>query len=705
MNEKARTLPLGSVRGPQEGLSFSINDGNARVLSAVLGGEAGQFALTEEQLRHHVAVFGASGSGKSKLLELICRTLIDEYRGFCYVDPNGDTAEDVLAYVHAHIQKYQSEAILKRTYWLEPSFSMTFRYDPLRMPEFGELPANVRDRARRQWLDTKAAQIAEVVQRKQGDVDFQQMARLQRILTDVLVAVGTPVNDHGKHLPLSDVFVLLDRHHRRHQDVLNLVMPHLPREVRMDFASLGAYQSERQYKDETESTINRLRSLLSPVVKAIFSCAGDTIDFRKIIQGGGIILVNLRRSDFLSADQRNAIGLMLINQIYSAAEAIPRHERRPFYLLIDEAKLFLSQDMVDALDQARKLQLGVVLAGQHLMQFRRGEVDLIPSIVENCNTIVCFQQKNPDSLEIWQKYFGYPNLHFEVLYTPHDRPDGYEVRVIPEHSVGENETASASLGATRSGQKGAAFQNSEQVSQIVGLAAAEGESHQTQHVDSRGRTGGQSATTQVTHSPIIVDGKVVGMIPITGSSSGENTGEHASSSDGTSDGVNRSLSANVGTATGTSKAQTLSEAFGWALAASLSAARGTSHQVAFKHHFIPKTREEMLPTGKIRYQVSDQFFFFGQVHSVLPRQFALARCFGSQRSAIIRVADVLPIFDDLRAQAALLEQTKQKLYALHPFYGEPETSPEEEEQRLEKFLREAVSRPDPPAAQPGKYEN
>src|SRR3954447_9288067 len=61
---------------------------------------AGQeFRLKEEHVRAHMAVLGGTGSGKSKFLELFMRYLVRHRHGFCLIDPHGDLAEDVLAYV------------------------------------------------------------------------------------------------------------------------------------------------------------------------------------------------------------------------------------------------------------------------------------------------------------------------------------------------------------------------------------------------------------------------------------------------------------------------------------------------------------------------------------------------------------------------------------------------------------------------------
>src|SRR5436309_3355305 len=83
-------------------------------LMPLAGGETKPFFFNEEPLKYHMAVFGGSGSGKSKLLELFGRHLIDHYRGFCLIDPHSDLAEDLLAYACRRGEEIGSDAICKR---------------------------------------------------------------------------------------------------------------------------------------------------------------------------------------------------------------------------------------------------------------------------------------------------------------------------------------------------------------------------------------------------------------------------------------------------------------------------------------------------------------------------------------------------------------------------------------------------------------
>ena len=203
-------------------------------------------------------------------------------RGFTLIDPNGDLAEDLLAFA-AYRKARGDDTLWRKIHYVEPSYEMVFGYDPFTFRPAHPIPPEHGEAAYRAWLHTKVDRVAEVLQRKQNQSGFEGMPRLQRVLTDVLLAVGTAVDERGRHLPLADALVLLDPEHPRHGDVLERVAPHLDREIVSEFRRWQDMRPDRRLT-ETESTINRLRSFLSPVVKAIFCEQVHSLDFRGIVR-------------------------------------------------------------------------------------------------------------------------------------------------------------------------------------------------------------------------------------------------------------------------------------------------------------------------------------------------------------------------------------------------------------------------------------
>ncbi|MDZ4685278.1 MAG: DUF87 domain-containing protein [Planctomycetaceae bacterium] len=429
-------------------------------------GEMRTVEFGEDELSTHMAIYGGTGKGKSKLLELIVRQIIEQRAGVCVIDPHGDLVEDLMAFV---MQRYDGsrKAVYRRINYFEPgSNAFRFRFDPF---HYHEIPGESYE----DWLKAKVESVARTIIRKQGEAGFEGKPRLERFLTNVLYACGVRVNEQGDHLGLGDAMILLDTAHPQHEAVYGTIEPHLPSEIRSDFEKVRG-SKPRQQEDWVESTINRLRSFLSPAVKSLFAGeARKTLDFREIIEKQAVMLVNLRRTRSFTLDQGNAIGGLFINEILEAVQIASRTARQPFYLFIDEASRFVGQDLIDALAQFRKMRLSICLAVQDLSSLQLRDIDMTSKVLSQCGIHITFQQKNPEDLEILGQLFGYPLLDF----TPHtqevDRFDGYEAIRTTDFSssvtTGQGEAASHS--ETRSGDHATTtygFSHSKQESRTEG---------------------------------------------------------------------------------------------------------------------------------------------------------------------------------------------------------------------------------------------
>ncbi len=405
---------------------FSIRAGTVSGSNKQTGVELG-----DAEFATHMAVYGGTGKGKSKFLELILRQIIDQRRGACIIDPHGDLVEDLLMYI---MQKKDAldPRLAKRIHYFEPgSKNCRFSFDPFQYRGSEEGDHDYED-----WLKAKVESVAKIVIRKQGESDFQGRPRLERFLNAVLYGVGTRINQKGDHLPLADAEILLMSAHPYHAKV----SPFLPPEVLQDFKKVWT-SKPRELEEWAGSTINRLRSFLSPAVKSLFANqTKEVLDFRTIVEEQGIMLVNLRRTRSFTLDQANAIGGLFINEVLEAVETAGRTKRTPFFLFIDEASRFIGQDLIDALAQFRKYKLSLCLAVQDLSSLKGKEIDMGPKVMSQCGIQVTFQQKFPDDVETFANMFGVPDLDFTRLVHEVDRPDGYEAIETRTETLGSSRT-------------------------------------------------------------------------------------------------------------------------------------------------------------------------------------------------------------------------------------------------------------------------
>jgi hypothetical protein len=621
---------------------------------------SGDLLLTEEARLSHMAVLGRTGRGKSRFLNLYMRMLTATRHGFCLIDPHGDLAEDVLAYVGRKRQE-GDDALWRRVHYLEPGFETVFAYDPFWFEPPQGVHRDFHEHARRAWVHARVDRVIEILQRKQGQANLEGMPRLQRVLTDVLTAVATAVDARGNHLCLADALVLLDIFHPRHHDVFARVQPFLDLEILADFERWHRMKNPEAFLREAESTINRLRSFMSPIVKAVFSRTGKggTINFARIVQDREILLVNLRETPFFSSDQKTGLGGMFIHDILQALAQTPRGKRRPFTLIVDEAGEFIGKDMEVALGATRKYGLSCVFGGQDRQTFRKGpDLDMYPKLLGMCGVLTVFQTQWYEDLEALACTLGYGDIDFTPLVNEVERHGGYDWLKIVEWSE--------SVGAQQKWEKG------------TSASATHGTSDTSGETQSEQRTTSTGLAHQVGKSSSHGAGDSFDRHH-------EATGGNRSSSEGkfASESRTESSAVSTGTSRTTSHAEQRSETAG----TSESVGGGQSATLSRSHKLMPLAHivREIVETGQLKASVADQFERIKQkIHGLKKRQ-AVVKLPDEGRSVTIEVHEVRDPFLSAEAQEREVEHLKRLLRQEREYVLVPDLSREGQDRRLSEF--------------------
>lgn len=151
-------------------------------------------------------------------------------------------------------------------------------------------------------------------------------------------------------------------------------------------------------RDEAISPItNKVGQFLSSkLVRNIFGQPRTKLNLRKAMDEGKIILVNLSKGK-IGEDNANMIGSLLVTkfQIDAMSRAdIAVHERRPFYLYIDEFQNFASESFVTILSEARKYKLSLIVANQYTSQLMES---IRNAIFGNVGTTIAFTLGKDDA--------------------------------------------------------------------------------------------------------------------------------------------------------------------------------------------------------------------------------------------------------------------------------------------------------------------
>ncbi len=132
------------------------------------------------------------------------------------------------------------------------------------------------------------------------------------------------------------------------------------------------------------------RFITNTMMRNIIGQSKSAFDFRKVMDEGKILLVNLSKGR-LGEENSNFLGLVLIPKILVAAmsrQEIPEEERRDFFLYVDEFQNFATQDFSTIMSEARKYKLNLTVANQFIGQI---EEEVKNAVFGNVGTIISFR--------------------------------------------------------------------------------------------------------------------------------------------------------------------------------------------------------------------------------------------------------------------------------------------------------------------------
>jgi hypothetical protein len=333
-------------------------------LGTTRGGQA--IALSDEERSRHVHIIGASGSGKSKLMESMIRSDIASGRGLCLIDPHGTLADDILAWCAA-----TGMSDFRRIHVIAPGDQVWCAgFNPLRQD--GETDTHVR-------VDAMLSACAEVW----GGEDTYATPLLKKCLRAVFHALAS----NGLTLAEAQLLTNSESSLRRRliADLADPIFDALWRDLNA--------LSRREFFEQFGSTNNRLLEFLgSPVVRRMVGQRDHVLDLKQVMDQGEIVIVNLAEKGALTPDNARLIGTLLTSELFLQArrrdEAIAR--RKPFTLYIDECYDYLTASVVKMLDQTRKFGLHAVLGHQRLGQLSQRSPDIYNGVMAGGQTKLVF---------------------------------------------------------------------------------------------------------------------------------------------------------------------------------------------------------------------------------------------------------------------------------------------------------------------------
>ena len=367
---KAKQAPA-PANLPKEGLIIGKN---------IFRGIESLIRIDRDDRRRHLYVIGQTGTGKSVLMQEMIRQDIESGEGVAFIDPHGDSAERILSLVpreRAEDVIYFNPSDVERPMGLN-----MLEFDPS-YPEQKTFIANE--------MVSIFKKLYEALPEAFGPV-FEQYMR-----NSILLVMDDP--ESGSTL-VEVPKVLTDSEFRR------VKLSKTKNPAVKDFWLKEAEKAGGEYALANMApyiTSKMNMFLANDIMRPIISQQKSAFNFRKIMDEGKILIVNLSKGR-LGDINAHLLGLIIVGKLLMASLSrvdMPEDKRRDFYLYLDEFQNFTTESISTILAEARKYRLCLTIAHQFIGQL---EERIKNAVFGNVGSMAAFRV-GPDDADFLVKQF------------------------------------------------------------------------------------------------------------------------------------------------------------------------------------------------------------------------------------------------------------------------------------------------------------
>jgi hypothetical protein len=319
--------------------------------------------VQDDDRRRHMYIIGKTGVGKSELLKQMILQDVQEGKGVAVVDPHGDLIEDILQLIPPQraedvilfdpsdterpmgLNMLEAQSEEEKHYIVSSIVGLMYKlYDPNKTGIIGPRFEHAIRNAMLTVMSEKGSTFIEVV-RALTDVNFVQ---------ELLPKVEDPI-------------------------------------IRRYWTDQIAQTSDFHKSETLDYIVSKFgRFVTNKMMRNIIGQSESAFDFRKVMDEGKILLVNLSKGK-IGEENSSFLGLVLVPKILVAAmsrQNMPQEQRKDFYLYVDEFQNFATPDFAQILSEARKYRLNLIVANQFIGQM---DEEVKNAIFGNVGTIMSFR--------------------------------------------------------------------------------------------------------------------------------------------------------------------------------------------------------------------------------------------------------------------------------------------------------------------------
>ncbi len=366
------------VNIPEGGIKLGFNE---------YRGQKTTIRITDSDRRRHIYTIGQTGTGKSSFLQEMAKQDAKDGKGFCFIDPHGDAIEDILTCIP---KERAEEVIVFDPADIERPFGLNMlEYDANR-PEQKTFVINEMIGIFDQLYDLKST----------GGPMFEQYMRNAMLLV---------MDDPDSGSTLMEIPKVLSDPDFRKMKISKSTNP-----VVIDFWTKEAEKAggEAALANMVPYITSKLTTFISnDMMRPIIAQQNSTINFRKIMDEGKILLINLSKGKIGEINAR-LLGMVVVGKILMAGLSradIAENDRKDFYLYLDEFQNVTTNSISQILSEARKYHLCLILAHQFIGQLKE---EISKAVFGNVGSLFSFRVGAEDA-DFLQK-------QFEPIFTAND---------------------------------------------------------------------------------------------------------------------------------------------------------------------------------------------------------------------------------------------------------------------------------------------
>ncbi len=368
-------LAIGSVVGLVAAILSEIDapKDRADVISVADDGTTFSPAL----LNHHVHVLGESGFGKSVFLMRLIQHHIKHGMGLVFIDLKADT--DTVSQIVALCERHNRLGDLKLFDCSKPDLS-----SPYNVLLRGN-PTEIKDK---------------LVGSFTWESEYYKNAAQSFLLTVIKALVF--LRDHHKFsFSLEDIYQTTQAPETLIALQTELTTKNAPENLREDVNHLAHYLRSRENFKELHGLRTQIKLLIDSEFGELLTSNKPGIDLFYDIQNHKIVYVLLDSQRY--GESAKKLGKLILQDLKSASsriiEEIPKDQRVPCAIIVDEFADLATEQFVGFLNRSRGSKLGIVVAHQEMSDLEALSPTMRDQVMGNTATTVSFLQKMPESAE------------------------------------------------------------------------------------------------------------------------------------------------------------------------------------------------------------------------------------------------------------------------------------------------------------------